>query len=103
MKISVIDKKDAGILSEFTKAIGARSRGRFIEIPESKGAGYLTGFSWDNELRMMVRNYYLKEQLTIEWINEGMEKNENVVFLLSGIFPSPTLLAKTFRMNRPQS
>lgn len=87
MKISIIDK-GAGITKEFAKAIGAAVRGRFIDIPESKGGGYITGFSWGNDLRMMIRNYYLKEEVFIERTNELMEGQEDVVFSLSGIFPS---------------
>ncbi|SHK43566.1 helix-turn-helix transcriptional regulator [Chryseobacterium polytrichastri] len=87
MKISIIDK-GAGITKEFAKSIGATVRGRFIDIPESKGGGYITGFSWETDLRMMIRNYYLKEEVFIERTNELMEGQEDVVFLLSGIFPS---------------
>jgi len=89
MKISVDDKNDSGIVSEFAKAIGANVRGRFTFIPESKGAGFLTGFSWGNDLRMMIRNYYLKENVVVAWKNEAVVENENIVFLLTGIFPSP--------------
>ena len=77
-----------GMMADFTKAIGATVRGRFIDIPASMGAGYLTGFAWSNDLRMMLRHYYLKEEVFIEWTNESMEKQAHVVFLLSGIFPS---------------
>lgn len=75
-------------MADFTKAIGATVRGRFTYIPEDKGTGYITGISWGNDLRMMIRNYYLKEDVSIEWTNESMEKQQHVVFLLSGILPS---------------
>lgn len=90
MKISVTDKQNTGITLQFAQAIGATIRGRFIDIPESKGGGYITGFSWgNNELRMMVRNYYLTEEILIERTNELVEGQDDVVFMLSGIFPSP--------------
>lgn len=73
---------------DFTRAIGATVCGRFTHIPASKGGGYITGISWGNDLRMMIRNYHLNEDILIEWTNELMEKQEQVVFLLSGIFPS---------------
>lgn len=85
MKIAAIGP---GIMADFAQAIGATVRGRFTYIPESKGAGYLTGFVWGNDLRTMIRHYYLKEDMLAEWTNEAMEKQEYVVFLLSGIFPS---------------
>ncbi|MDN5284906.1 MAG: transcriptional regulator [Mucilaginibacter sp.] len=88
MKISITDT-GSGITREFARAIGATVKGRFIYIPESKGGGYITGFSWGADLRMMIRNYHLKEAIFIERTNELAEGQEDIVFLLSGIFPSP--------------
>jgi AraC-like DNA-binding protein len=88
MKITVTDK-GSGIAQQFAKAIGASVKGRFIYIPESKGAGYMTGFSWGGDLRMMIRNYYLKEDVLIERTNELAEGQEDIIFMLSGILPSP--------------
>ncbi|MDJ1469027.1 helix-turn-helix transcriptional regulator [Xanthocytophaga flava] len=88
MKISVIDKQGSGIALQLAKAIGATISGRFIYIPESKGSGYITGFSWGNDMSVMIRNYHLKEDILIERTNEFAEGQENVIFLLSGVFPS---------------
>lgn len=93
MKISITDT-GSGITKEFARAIGATIKGRFIYIPESKGGGYITGFSWGNDLRMMIRNYHLYEDIVIERTNELAEGQEDVVFLLSGIFPSPAQTEK---------
>lgn len=84
MKLSV---NGVGMISEFAQAIGATVSGRFVYIPEGKGAGYITGFSWGSDLRMMIRNYHLNEDVFVEWTNEKTEE-ENIIFLLSGIFPS---------------
>jgi AraC-like DNA-binding protein len=89
MKISITDT-GSGITREFARAIGATVKGRFIYIPENKGGGYITGFSWGTDLRMMIRNYHLKEDVIIERTNELAEGQDDVVFLLSGIFP-PTI------------
>jgi AraC-like DNA-binding protein len=86
MKISITDS-GSGIALKFAQAIGATVQGRFIYIPENKGAGYITGFSWGSDLRMMIRNYHLKEDVSIERTNELTEGQEDIVFLLSGIFP----------------
>ena len=43
-----------------------------LNIPESKGAGFLTGFWWGSNLRMMIRNYYLKEDVVVSWTNEAI-------------------------------
>jgi AraC-like DNA-binding protein len=93
MKISITDD-GSGIARKFAGAIGAIVQGRFIYIPESKGSGYLTGFSWGNNLRMMIRNYHLKDDILIERTNELAEGQDDVVFLLSGIFPSPIQTGK---------
>ncbi|WP_158826915.1 helix-turn-helix transcriptional regulator [Mucilaginibacter lacusdianchii] len=86
MKISITDN-GSGIAAQLAKAIGAEVNGRFIHISKSKGAGYITGFNWDGEIRMMIRNYHLIEDITIERTNELADQQEDVVFLLSGIFP----------------
>ena len=85
MKISITDS-GSGITQDFAKAIGATVRGRFIDIPEDKGGGYLTGFSWGSDLRMLIRNYHLKEDVVIDRTNILAEDQDDVVFLLSGIF-----------------
>jgi len=87
MKISVTDKQGSGIMFQFARAIGATIQGRFFHIPESKGGGYLTGFSWENGMRMMVRNYYLNEEILVERTNEFAEGQDDIIFLLNGIFP----------------
>ncbi|WP_343694141.1 AraC family transcriptional regulator [Flavobacterium sp.] len=88
MKIEVVDKNGSGILHKFADAIGASVRGRFIDIPEKLGEGYMTGFTWGNDLRMMIRNYYINEEIVLERKNELPEGQENVIFFLNGIFDS---------------
>ncbi len=87
MKISVTDK-GSGIAQQFARAIGATICGRFIQIPESKGAGYLTGFSFGTDLRMMIRNYHLKEDILVERTNKLAEGQEDIIFMLRGVLPS---------------
>src|SRR5438874_8825484 len=87
MKISITDT-GSGIAQKFAGAIGATVKGRFIYIPKEKGAGYITGFSWGADLRMLIRNYHLNEDVFIERTNELAEGQDDVIFLLSGIFPS---------------
>lgn len=100
MKISITDT-GSGITQKFAKAIGATTVGRYIYIPENKGEGYITGFSWGKELRMMIRNYHLKEEVFIERKNELTEDQDDVVFLLSGIFPAPILPDKQLSTEQP--
>jgi len=89
MKISVTDRQGSGIMKEFAQAIGATVEGRYFLIPESKGSGYITGFAWDNGLRMMLRNYYLHEEIVLERTNELAEGQDNIIFFISGVFPLP--------------
>lgn len=86
MKISVIDK-GGGIIDQFAEAIGAKRSGRFVNIPTSKGRGYVTGFSWGSDLRMMIRNYYLDEVVVLERTNELAEGRDDIVIQLRGVFP----------------
>ncbi|GAA3755687.1 AraC family transcriptional regulator [Flavobacterium ginsengiterrae] len=88
MKIEVVDKNGSGILYKLAEAIGASVRGRFVDIPKKLGEGYMTGFTWGNDLRMMIRNYYIKEEIVLERKNEFPEGKENIIFFLSGIFDS---------------
>lgn len=85
MKIAVTDT-GSGIVLQLAQALGATVRGRFLDIPASKGGGYITGFAWGQELRMMVRHYYLHEAVLVERTDLA-ERPEEVVFLLRGIFP----------------
>ncbi|MHA4894879.1 helix-turn-helix transcriptional regulator [Pedobacter sp. PWIIR3] len=89
MKISVTDRQGTGIMAEFARAIGASVEGRYFRIPKSKGGGYITGFTWGTDLRMLVRNYYLNEEILVDRTNELAEGQDYIVFLLSGIFSSP--------------
>ncbi|MCF0056328.1 AraC family transcriptional regulator [Dyadobacter sp. CY356] len=90
MKISVVDKHGSGIALQFAKAIGATVQGRYFLVPENKGGGYITGFSWgNNELRLMVRNYYLHEEIQLDRTNELAEDQDDIVFLISGVLPLP--------------
>lgn len=85
MKIVVTDT-GSGIILQVAQALGATVRGRFIDIPASKGGGYITGFAWGTELRMMVRHYYLHEAVLVER-TDLVERPEEVIFLLRGILP----------------
>ena len=90
MKVSVTDKQRSGVMNELARAIGLTIKGRFFHVPEDKGGGYITGFSWaDNDLRMIVRNYYLNEEMEIERTNELNDGEGDVIFMMNGIFPQP--------------
>ena len=88
MKISVTDKNGGGIMLEFAAAIGASVDGRYFRIPQNKGGGYITGFSWGKDMRMLLRHYYLNEEILLDRTNELGEDQDDIVFVISGIFSS---------------
>jgi len=98
MKISA---NGAGMMSEFIRNTGAIVQGRFVYLPESMGAGFITGFSWGYDLRMMMRHYYVKEDISVEWTKEPVEKQEHIMFLLSGVFPPLTQPSEQLFSERP--
>lgn len=89
-------------MREFAQAIGTTVQERFVYIPASKGDGYLTGFSWGSELRMMVRYYHLNEDVFLEWTTDELQGQDDMVFLLRGIFP-PSALPPTQVLPEPPS
>jgi AraC-like DNA-binding protein len=100
MKLSLTDD-GSGIMLKFAQALGATVQGRSVYIPENIGGGYMTGLSWGPDLRMMIRNYHLKEDILIERTNELANLHDDVIFLLSGVFPSPVHPEKQMSMEQP--
>lgn len=97
MKISVTDKKGSGIIQEFAKALGTEMSGRFLYIPEHIGSGFLTGFSWlNNQLRIMLSNYNLHSGISLERTNELADDQDEIIFILNGIFPETPSEKKSF-------
>ena len=88
MKISITDKQGSDIITEFAKALGTVMTGRYVYIPKDKGEGFITGFSWnDNQLRVMLRNYFLHKDIVVECTNGFAEDQDDIIFILNGIFP----------------
>ncbi|MBW8523513.1 AraC family transcriptional regulator [Chryseobacterium chendengshani] len=102
MKISVTDKHGSGIIKEFAAALGTKMTGHYLYIPKNKGEGFITGFSWnDNQLRMMLRNYHLNEEIVLERTNEFAEDQDDIIFILNGIFPKPLSNEKILFAEKP--
>jgi AraC-like DNA-binding protein len=83
MKIQVIEKDRTGVMQEFAQAIGARMDDDTLHIPESKGGGYIKGFIWD-DIRLLIRNYYMKEEIVFERVNLSQENH--VIFSFNDVF-----------------
>jgi AraC-like DNA-binding protein len=52
-----------GMLSAFAKAIGSKVENGIVELPEHLGNGYMRGLDLGPQIRMMIRQYELKEDL----------------------------------------
>ena len=89
MNISVTDRQGTGIMKEFARAIGATIKGRYFHIPKSKGGGFITGFTWKSGLRMILRNYYLHEEIVLQRTNEMAEGQDDIIFFIGGVLPPP--------------
>ncbi|MGI4729883.1 MAG: helix-turn-helix transcriptional regulator [Janthinobacterium lividum] len=112
MTITINPLDGEGFLSSFAKMIGSTvEQGRVI-IPENYGSGYVMGFLFGKQLRMVVRNYVLKEEILItrhqDWTNDNMikisfhnilkssSKTEGGVVQVRPQLPSVTITTKGF-------
>ncbi|MBD8082833.1 helix-turn-helix domain-containing protein [Chryseobacterium caseinilyticum] len=86
MKI-LASKQDAGTDVK-SKELTTNVDGRFLYIPKTKGGGFIKGFTWEhNQLRVMLRNYHLHEEMVMDGNNQFVEGTDDIIFILNGIFP----------------
>ncbi len=85
MKIELFDRNRSGIMNQFAKALGTKIQRDTILIPKSKGGGFIKFKKINEDLRVMIRNYYLKDQLEIKRINE-LGDNRFILFSFLDIF-----------------
>ncbi|TCD05885.1 AraC family transcriptional regulator [Pedobacter frigidisoli] len=81
------------VLKKFAQLLGTEVKNWRLDIPEKFGCGYCTGFVFNEHIRILIFNYELKENLTIE--NPDIDLNtKTILFKFQNIFPvSETLLA----------
>ncbi len=53
------------ILVKFASFMGTELEGRKLVIPDNFGHGYCSGFVFDGNIRMLISNYELNEELKI--------------------------------------
>lgn len=63
MKIDA--SKQTGILASFAKQLGTTCENGKLVIPPKYGQGFLQGFVFDEEIRLMIRNYEVNEDFVI--------------------------------------
>ncbi len=54
------------IIELFANLLGTEIENRKLEIPDRFGKGYCRGFVFNEHIRMIISNYELYEDLTIE-------------------------------------
>ncbi|MGH1516665.1 helix-turn-helix domain-containing protein [Chryseobacterium sp. JK1] len=99
------------VLKWLAIALGTQIEGRKLEIPSQFGNGYCTGFIFNDYIRMLISNYELKENVTIE--NKDLQTTKKMLFFkFQNVFPKietlqyeanrsylPSVLIGTSRMN----
>lgn len=77
-----------GMLSAFAKAIGSKVENGIVELPEHLGNGYMKGLDLGPQIRMMIRQYELKEDLVFRRSASG--KATKVVVIAFHDFFNPS-------------
>ncbi|MCF0058806.1 hypothetical protein [Dyadobacter sp. CY356] len=74
------------VLKEFAQLLGTEVKNHRLEIPEKFGRGYCAGFVFNENIRMLIFNYELNEDLIIS--NPYDDKPDSrLLFKFQNIFP----------------
>jgi len=90
------------ILNVLAHLFGTVVKDRKLEIPEQFGKGYVSRYIFNDQIRMMIMNYELKENLSID--NPAVNDSRNMIlFKFQHIFAEtekqPTVFITTTSMN----
>jgi AraC-like DNA-binding protein len=108
------NKQDATVphvLLSFAHLLGTEVRNRVLQIPSNFGTGYCAGFVFNEDIRMLISNYELKEDLIVK--NPDINAAKRMIFFkFRHIFPktkaltagkhvteTPSVLIATSRIN----
>ncbi|HEY1054034.1 MAG TPA: hypothetical protein VGE24_02835, partial [Emticicia sp.] len=74
------------VLKTLAQALGTELKNRKLEIPEKFGRGYCSGFIFNENIRMLICNYELNQDVVIDnpEINRG---KRTIFFKFQNIFP----------------
>ena len=79
------------ILISLARLLGTEVKNRRLEIPEKSGKGYCTGFVFNEHIRMLISNYELNEDISID--NPQIDTSKRMIFFkFQNIFPGPEVL-----------
>ncbi|NQX40655.1 AraC-type DNA-binding protein [Pedobacter steynii] len=77
-----------GMLSAFAKAIGSKVENGIVELPEHLGNGYMRGLDLGPQIRMMIRQYELNEDLVFRRSASGNGTRVVVIAFHNFFYPS---------------
>lgn len=81
------------ILARFAHLLGAEVKNRRVDIPEKFGSGYCAGFVFNEQIRMIISNYELKEDLMV--YNPDINAARKAIFFkFRNIFPKAESAAR---------
>lgn len=79
------------ILKKLARSLGTEIKDKKLEIPPQSGSGYCTGFVFNKNIRMMISNYELHEDISLE--NSDREEGKRMIFFkFQNIFSQPESL-----------
>lgn len=94
------------ILLKFAEALTTEVRKNRLEIPVKFGCGYCAGFVFNTDIRMLISNYELKEEITVA--NPDIDTSKRMLFFkfqhifgktVTGPAGAPSVLIATSRIN----
>ncbi len=77
-----------GMLSAFAKAIGSKVENGIVKLPQSLGNGYMRGLDLGPQIRMMIRQYELNEDLVFRRSASGNGTRVVVIAFHNFFYPT---------------
>lgn len=82
---------EPGVLTRFAHLLGTEFKHHRLDIPEKFGKGYCSGFVFNEQIRMLILNYELNEELVVE--NPDINPaTRTILFKFQNIFPEEAIL-----------
>jgi len=79
------------ILKRFAFLLGTEIKDRILEIPEKFGKGYCIGYIFNEDIRMIISNYELNEDVIVENPDVNMG-GKMIFFKFENIFPEQEII-----------
>ncbi|WP_223609495.1 AraC family transcriptional regulator [Chryseobacterium sp. OSA05B] len=109
--MEIDDQTIPGVLQKLAHVLGTAIKNRKLEIPSEFGNGYCIGFVFNPQMRMLISNYELNNDIVIENTERNTDKKV-IFFKFQNIFPKteslsagkypreiPSVLIATSRIN----